>query len=338
MNDDWTGTRRLGRSGITVSALGLGTWAAGGPTSWNGAAVGWGATDDDESVRAIRRGLELGVTFFDTAPAYGAGRAERLLGRALAGRRHEVVLCTKFGIGIDEDRAELTDLMLEPDPARIRAECAASLRRLHTDVIDLFLCHPSELPIEHAPAIRDILEDLVADGLIRAHGWSTDDPAGAAIWSEAPHCTFVEHTLNLFNDAPEMLALCERADLGSVNRSPLAMGLLTGAYRAGNRIGPGDIRGEAPAWLQWFEQGEPSPAFLARLDAVREVLTSGGRTLAQGALAWVWGRSGRTVPIPGFRTVAQVEENAGALRFGPLTPAQMTEVAALAGGTAALRG
>ena len=328
-SEQWTGERRLGRSGIAVSALGLGTWAIGGPTSWDGNPIGWGAVDDEESVRAIRRAVELGVTFFDTAPAYGAGRAERVLGQALAGHRHEVVLCTKFGIAVDEDKAELTGLMLEPDPVWIRAECEASLRRLGTDVIDLYLCHPSELPLEHAPAVRDILEDLVAEGLIRAHGWSTDNPAGAAIWAEAPHCTLVEHMLNLFTDAPAMLALCEREDLGSVNRSPLAMGLLTGKYREGTRVGPDDIRGEAPAWLTWFEGGEPSPGYLPRLEAVREVLTRGGRTSAQGALAWVWGRSGRTVPIPGFRNVAQVEENAGALRHGPLTAGQMAEITAL---------
>jgi aryl-alcohol dehydrogenase-like predicted oxidoreductase len=87
-----------------------------------------------------------------------------------------------------------------------------------------------------------------------------------------------------------------------------------------------DVRGREPAWMQWFKGGRPVPEYLARLEAIRDVLTSGGRTLAQGALAWIWGRSDLTIPIPGFRGVAQVEENAGALRFGPLAPAQMAEI------------
>jgi aryl-alcohol dehydrogenase-like predicted oxidoreductase len=327
----WETTRPLGRSSIAVSAMGFGCWAIGGPAWLDGKPIGWGEVDDAESIRAIHRALDLGVTFFDTAPVYGAGHSERVLGRALAGRGG-IVVATKFGLHIDEAGRRMTGIMSEPDPAQIRAECEASLRRLNREAIDLFLCHPSELGIEHAHAVRDVLETLVADGLIRAHGWSTDDPDGAAIWAAAPHCAAVEHELNLVSDAPEMLGLCDREELASVNRSPLAMGLLTGKFRNDSRLSGDDVRGDEPAWMKWFAGGQPKPEFLARVESVREVLTSGGRTPAQGALAWIWARSGRTIPIPGFRTVAQVEENAGALRFGPLTAMQMAEIAALLDG------
>jgi aryl-alcohol dehydrogenase-like predicted oxidoreductase len=300
--------------------------------------IGWGKVDDAESVRAIHRALDLGVTFFDTAGVYGAGHSERVLGRALAGRRDGVIIATKFGLSFDEASRRMTGVMTEPNPDQIRRECEASLRRLGTEVIDLFLCHPSELPVERAVEVRDILEGLVAAGLIRAHGWSTDDPAGAAVFAEAPGCAAVEHELNLFSDAPGMLALCERQDLASVNRSPLAMGLLTGKFREGSRLATDDVRGDEPAWMKWFAGGQPRPEFLHRLAAVREILTSNGRTPAQGALAWIWGRSGRTIPIPGFRTVAQVEENAGALRFGPLSAEQMNEIAGLLEPTATATG
>ena len=185
MTATWTGTRTFGRSGTTVSALGLGTWAIGGPAWLDGKPIGWGQVDDAESLRAIHRALDLGIAFFDTAPVYGAGRSERLLGQALAGR-HDATIATKFGLAIDEDRRLMTGVMTHPDPALIRSDCEASLRRLNVEAIDLFLCHPSELPVVHAAEVRDILEDLVAEGKIRGHGWSTDDVAGAAIFAAAP--------------------------------------------------------------------------------------------------------------------------------------------------------
>lgn len=323
----WTGRRTLGRSDIAVSAMGLGGWAMGGPTWWDGSPIGWGEVAEEEAVRAIERALELGITFFDTAPAYGAGRSERILGRALAGHRDEVVISTKFGIAIDEASRTIHGVMTEPDERRIRQDLEGSLRRLGVETIDIFWCHPSELPVEHAAEVRDIAEDLVREGKIRALGWSTDDPAGAGIFAESPHCVAVQHALNLFADAPAMLALCEREDLASINRSPLAMGLLTGKFRNSARLPQDDIRGMPPPWLTWFTDGQPRPDLLDHLEGVREVLTSGGRTLAQGALGWIWARSERTIPIPGFRTVAQVEENAGALRHGPLTEGQMDEIA-----------
>jgi aryl-alcohol dehydrogenase-like predicted oxidoreductase len=124
-----------------------------------------------------------------------------------------------------------------------------------------------------------------------------------------------------------MLALCDESGLASINRSPLAMGLLTGRRRPGQSLEAGDIRSRPPAWLPGFgDGGGADPEWLVRVDALRSVLTSDGRTLAQGALAWLWARSPRTVPIPGFRSVAQAEENAGALVQGPLTAGQLTEI------------
>lgn len=124
-----------------------------------------------------------------------------------------------------------------------------------------------------------------------------------------------------------MFALCEELELASINRSPLAMGLLTGKRRTGQALEAGDIRSRPPQWLEWFEDGSGAdPEWVARVDALKDVLTSGGRTLGQGALAWLWGRSPRTVPIPGFRSVEQAAQNAGAIAKGPLTAAQMADV------------
>ncbi|MET8560000.1 aldo/keto reductase [Streptomyces flaveolus] len=323
-------TRTLGRGGIEVSALGFGCWAIGGEhRTADGQPVGWGKVDDDESVRAVRRALDLGVTFFDTADSYGTGHSEEILGRALGKRRDDVVLATKWGNVFDADTRTLTGTDTTPEYAR-RA-LAASLRRLGTDRVELYQLHLSDADPARAAELRDACEEFVAEGLVRAYGWSTDDPARAAVFAEGPHCTAVQHTLNVLQDAPELVALCERLELASVNRSPLAMGLLAG--RRGGGLEAGDIRSRPPAWLPGYadDGSGADPEWLARIDAVREILTSGGRSLAQGALAWLWARGPRTVPIPGFRTVAQAEENAGALAKGPLTAAQLTETDRLLG-------
>ena len=320
-----TTNRVLGRSGIEVSALGVGCWAIGGPFWDNGKPVGWGEVHDEESVRALHRALDLGVTFYDTAAVYGTGHSERIVGRAFAGRRDQVVIATKFGNTFDEDSKEIG----EPDgtPAGVRSQLEASLRRLGTDHVDLYQLHINELPVAQALDLVPVLDELVDRGLIRAYAWSTDWADRAAAFAAAsPNVTAVQHDFSVLNDSPEVLAVCERLDLASINRGPLAMGLLTGKYTAASRIGTDDIRGVSPDWMEYFRDGVPSPELLARIDAVREILRSGGRTLAQGAIGYLWGRSGRTIPIPGCRTVAQVEENAGALAHGPLTADQVAEV------------
>ncbi|NJP33890.1 aldo/keto reductase [Micromonospora thermarum] len=318
-------TRTLGRSGIEVSALGMGCWAIGGPWAEGVQPLGWGVVDDDESVRAVRRALDLGVTFFDTADTYGAGHSERILGRALAGRRDEAVVATKWGYTFDEAARQATGE--DASPAYLRRAVTDSLRRLGTDRIDLYQLHLGDLPVPRAEALIATLEDLVADGLVRAYGWSTDRADRAAAWGQAARgATAVQHTLSVLRDAPELLAVCDKYDLASVARGPLGMGLLTGKYTTGSTLPRDDLRGHAPGWLEWFRGGRPAPEWLRRVSAVRAALTADGRTLAQGALGWIWARSERSVPIPGCRTVAQVEENAAALARGPLPPDQFAEV------------
>ncbi|MFD7435549.1 aldo/keto reductase [Streptomyces sp. NPDC059861] len=324
-------TRTLGRSGIEISALGFGCWAVGG--EWqdtSGQPLGWGKVDDEESVRAIRRALDLGVTFFDTADTYGAGHSERVLGRALGKRRADVVVATKWGNVFDADTRTLTGS--DDSPAYARRALTASLRRLDTDHVDLYQLHLSDADPERAAELREACEEFVREGLVRAYGWSTDDPARAAVFAEGAHCAAVQHRLNVLQDAPEMLALCAESGLAGVNRSPLAMGLLTGKRAAGQPLETGDIRSAPPAWLPGFASGRGAdPEWTRQVDALRQVLTSDGRTLAQGSLAWIWARAACTVPIPGFRTVAQAEENAGALAKGPLTAGQLAEIDVILG-------
>lgn len=320
-------TRILGRSGVQVSALGLGAWSISGPITRDGRPVSWGEVDDRESVAGLRRAVELGVTFFDTSDAYGAGHSERILGRAFAGKREEVVIATKFGNLYDESRRTLGGT--DTSPEYIRRACDASLERLGTDYLDLYQLHCGTDSEAESLGIRDVLEELVEAGKIRAYGWSTDDTAQAEVFAGGAHCTAIQHDLNLLQDAPEMVVTCERHNLASINRGPLARGLLTGKYTSDSQLPADDLRSRNFGWMRHFVDGRPHRDSLAQLDAVRDILRSDGRSLAQGAIAWLWARSDRTIPIPGFKTVAQVEDNAGSLSHGPLTPDQLTEIEAL---------
>jgi aryl-alcohol dehydrogenase-like predicted oxidoreductase len=325
-----TTTRVLGRSGIQVSAMGMGCWAIGGPFYSGSQPLGWGEVDDEESVRAIRRALDLGVTFFDTADVYGAGHSERVLGRGLAGRRDEAVIATKFGNVFDEASRQKTDL--DGSPEHVGRAVRASLSRLDTDRIDLYQLHINDLPVDQALDLVPALEQLVTEGLIRAYGWSTDFPERARAFAEAgTHATATQHDFSVLHDSPDVLAVCEQFDLASINRGPLAMGLLTGKYTATSKLGADDVRGIGPEWMEFYKDGSPAPEWLDRVAAVREVLCGGGRTLTQGALGYLWARSTRTIPIPGIRTVAQLEENAAAMTHGPLPADQLAEVEKLLG-------
>jgi aryl-alcohol dehydrogenase-like predicted oxidoreductase len=292
-----TMTRSLGRSGRMVSALGFGCWAIGGPWQSDGQPAGWGQVDDQESVAAIRRAVDLGVSLFDTADVYGCGHSERVLGQALAGVRDRVVVATKFGLVFDEERR--TSSGVDVSPGYIRRACEASLRRLGTDRIDLYQLHPGEVDAAGAEPVLATLEQLVAEGKILHYGTSVETPEMVRAFAAGASCVAAQQQFNV-------------------------LGLLTGKYRPGARLGADDVRAATPYW-DYFKPGRME-AWLQQVAAIREVLTAGGRSLAQGALAWLWARSAVTIPIPGFKTVAQAEENAGAMAFGPLSDQQMHEV------------
>jgi aryl-alcohol dehydrogenase-like predicted oxidoreductase len=326
--------RILGRSGIEASALGMGCWAIGGPWLFSNSPAGWSEVDDNESLRAIEHALELGATFFDTAANYGAGHSERLLAKAFKGRRDKVVIATKFGYHVDEaaKKVQHYDATEESSDVagRLRADVEASLGRLETDYIDVYQLHVWGLQIERALAVRDVLEELVKEGKIRTYGWSTDRLDAIQAFATSPNCGVIQQQLSVLDGNMELLALCEQRNLASINRGPLGMGLLTGKFAPDSTFASDDVRHNAE-WHPGFKNGKPTQEWLDKLASIREVLTSGGRTLAQGALAWIWARSPLTFPIPGFKTVAQVDENCKAMQFGPLNPAQMQEIDTLLG-------
>lgn len=318
-----TTIRRLGRSELSSSAIGLGTWPIAGAMGLDGQALGYTGVDDEESVRAIATAVELGVTLFDTADVYGAGHSERLLGQALA-CHPEVLVATKFGNTFDESTRQL--LGSDTSPEYVRAAVHASLRRLDRDHVDLYQLHAPDIPAVQAAELVAVLEDLVAQGTVRWYGVSTDSPVQLEPFLDGPHCAILQAQCNVLDGPSASVALAHERDLGVLCRSPLAMGLLGGRHTPNTQLPRGDVRRTQPEWLTWFVDGVPAPAAWRRLSEVRDILTGSGRSLAQGAIAWVLAADPDAVVVPGFRTVGQVIDTVGTLTAAPLTPGELDDV------------
>jgi aryl-alcohol dehydrogenase-like predicted oxidoreductase len=310
-------------NGKTIPALGLGCWAIGGPFYSGDTPLGWGDVDDAVSLNAIDAAVDAGVRFFDTAQAYGCGHSEFILGQALKSKP-DVQIGTKVGYAIDPLTKQLTGEMLEP--SSITASIEESLQRLQRSHIDIVHLHLNEASVEAAGKIFDTLSNLRKAGKVLSFGWSTDFPERASAFVNRDGFVAVQHAMNVFYRADMLIPTLERHGLLSINRSPLAMGLLGGTHAASTTFSPNEVRGRTATWMDYFSDGKIRPEYSKRLSAIRELLQTNGRSLAQGAICWLWARSNLTLPIPGFRNSKQVDDLAGALHFGPLNEATMTEI------------
>jgi len=288
--------RHLGRQGLEVSAVGLGCM---------GMSDFYGSADDATSLRVLHRALDLGVDFLDTADMYGVGANERLLGRLLAERRGEVVLATKFGnVRAPDGRM----LGIDGRPEYVRSACDASLKRLGVDHIDLYYQHRVDrhVPIEETVGA---MAELVKAGKVRHLGLSEASAAtlrrAAAVHPIAALQT--EYSLWTRDVEAEILPVCRELGIGFVPYSPLGRGFLTGAIRHADDLAPDDWRRHNPRF-----QGDNLAHNLALVEAVRAIALDKGCTPAQLALAWLLARGPDIVPIPGTRSIARLEENAGA--------------------------
>lgn len=303
--------RTLGKQGLTVSALGLGCM---------GMSEFYGSRDDTESIATIHRALDMGVTFLDTADMYGRGENERLVGRAILGRRHEVVLATKFGNVRD---AQGNFLGINGRPEYVRACCDASLIRLGVDDVDLYYQHrvDPQVPIEETVGA---MAELVRAGKVRYLGLSEAAPATIrrAMHVHPISALQTEYSLWTRDVEVEILPLCRELGIGFVPYSPLGRGFLTGTFKHPGDVPPGDRRREMPR----FQQGnfELNLELTKRLEALARRKQC---TPAQLALAWVLAQGDDMVPIPGTKRRSYLEENLAALDIG-LTPADLSEISA----------
>ena len=316
--------KTLKNSDLQVSPMGLGAWAIGGEWVFIDNQAGWGKVDDAESIRAIQAALDAGMNLIDTAANYGTGHSEAIVGQAIQGRRDKVVIATKFGFDVDETAKKVAYQSPDAIIKNLAFECERSLRHLNTDVIDIYQLHMWEFPQARVPELLDGLENLVAQGKIRTYGWSTDDVELARLFNAGEHCAVIQHAANVMEPASAMFNFTAKSGLTSLVRSPLLMGFLSGKYDKDAQFTVTDVRNrEFPA--------ERIAKIVANRAKIREILMSNGRSLVQGALAWLWAVGEQVVPIPGIRTAAQAAENAAAMEFGPLTAGQLAEIEQLLG-------
>jgi myo-inositol catabolism protein IolS len=288
--------RSLGKTGIQVSEIGFGAWAIGGDA--------WGPVDDQTSVAAMQRALELGTNFIDTADVYGDGHSEELVARVIKGRRDDVVVATKGGL-MGHHRDPLgTPVYDRPD--KVREALENSLRRLGTEYVDVYFDHLWWDQHEETEAFIEALAQLKTEGKVKAVGVSTDDLNYIKHFNHNGGLDVVQLEYSILNRRAEREVLPYLAEhgIGVVVRGPLQKGLLTGKFTPDTAFPPGDVRAGWPA-EEWYQRD------LGRVDRLRE-LESDTQSMGQLALRFVLNDPAISAAIPGGKTPEQVAANAGA--------------------------
>jgi methylglyoxal reductase len=298
--------RALGRSGLEASVVAFGAWAVGG--WW------WGGSEDAESIAAIHRALELGINFIDTAPAYGMGHSEEVVGEAVRGRRDEVIIATKCGLVWHTDKGNHFFYESGKSVHRylgaesIRYELEQSLRRLKTDFIDLYQTHWQD-PTTSIEETMSTLLELKREGKIRAIGVSNATVEQMGEYRRHGQLDADQEVYSMLERKIDgaQLPYCERESIAVLAYSPLAQGLLTGKVTPDRQLAEGDCRVDDPKFGV-----ENRRRILAFLDGLQPLAKTHGATLAQLAIAWALARPGLTHALVGARRPDQVDENAAA--------------------------
>ncbi len=311
-------SRPFGGARIPVSAVGFGAWAIGGS---------WGKVDDEASIRALRRALDLGVSFIDTADVYGDGHSEELVGRVCRARPG-VLVATKAGRRLPRQTAD------GYSRENLEAWIDRSSRNLGTEALDLVQLHCPPTELYRSERVFSILDGLVGGGRIRAYGVSVETIEEAMLALAHPGVQSIQIIFNLFRQRPaeQLLELARKRQVAIIARVPLASGLLAGKITAASSFPQDDhrnfnIRGQAFDVGETFS-GVPLEAGLGAVEALRPLVPRGA-TLAQFALRWILMHPGVTTVIPGCRTPEQVDENVAALGIPPLDSRTMERCRAI---------
>ncbi len=302
--------RPLGRTGLQVSEVGFGAWAIGGNAHGNS----YGPTDDKTSIEAVRRAVDLGCTFFDTADVYGWGHSEEILGEALEGRRDEVHLATKVGGDFYHGGVRMNF-----DPGYLAFALDRSLKRLRTDHVDLYQLHNPPPEIMGDPATYEALDSLKAENKILHYGVSIHEPDEGHLCIEAgkPETLQVPFSVLRQEWVDELFADARKANVGIIAREPLANGFLAGKIPPTAQFPHGDIRHHWPRQMV-----DARTSLASRLS----FLKGKGRTLAQAALRFVLAYPEVSTTIPGCKTPAQAEEDLGASDAPPLSNEEIAQL------------
>ena len=289
--------RKLGDSGLVVSQIALGTWAMGGTVET------WGNVDDRESIAAIHQAIDLGVNLIDTAPIYGLGHSEEIVGKAIQGRRNEVLIATKCGLIFPRAKDQLPPRCLSRES--IIRECEQSLRRLHLDVIDLYQCHWPDPQISIRETM-DALTKLLHQQKIRAIGlsnFSCEEIAAAREFGPV-HCIQLPFSMLQRRAADDLLPFAIEHHMAAIAYSPLSKGLLSGKFQPIDR--PGGIRARDPDFI-----GERFRRNLRIVETLKEIAVGYSKTVTQLVINWTATYPGVTAPIVGAKRPSQVIENVG---------------------------
>lgn len=299
-------TRAMGKSDVAASAVGLGTWAMGG---WM-----WGGSDEDKSIAAIRASIDQGVTLIDTAPAYGLGKAEEIVGKAIAGRRQEVVIATKCGLVWHTDKGNHffdeygKHVHRHLGRESILHEVEQSLRRLKTDYIDLYITHWQDPTTPIAETMASLL-DLKRQGKIRAIGVSNVSPEDLKAYAAAGQVDAIQERYSMIDREIEstLLPICRQHGIATLSYSSLALGLLSGKIGPERRFTGDDQRKANPRFAA--NNLKRVAAFMAEIEPIT---TARRATSAQVVIAWTIAQPGITYALCGARDGDQAGENAGA--------------------------
>ena len=312
-------TREIGRSGISTSAVGLGTWAIGG---WM-----WGGTDEQASISAIQASIDEGVTLIDTAPAYGMGRSEEIVGLAIKGRRDKVVLATKCGLVWHVQRGNYFFSQQDKPVHRhlgresIRHEVEESLRRLGTDYIDHYITHWQD-PTTPIAETMAALEELKAEGKIRSIGASNCSSDDLAAYAAAGQIDAVQEEYSMLkrNIEQEIVPFCRRRSIAVLSYSSLALGLLSGKIGPERTFSGDDLRKDNPR----FSVANRSKV-AALMEVLRPIAGEHDASAAQIVIAWTIAQPGITSALCGARNSEQARENAAAGRIR-LSPSELAMI------------